>query len=808
MKTKILLFASIFFTTLSLQAQAPEKLNYQGIARDNTGAPLANQALGIKISILHNSTVDYSETHKVTTNNFGLYILVIGDGTPIFGGMALVDWSAGNKFIKVEIDPNGGTNYTDLGTTELLSVPYALYAAESPEQANANPIGPAGGDLTGAYPDPSIAGSAVGTNELANNAVTAPKIDDMGAATGQVLKWNGTAWAPASDNSGAAYTAGTGISISGSNAISSDLGTDVESSEIVDGTIVSADLANNAVATGKINNLAVTSAKIDNGAVATTKLANNAVTAAKIDPMGATNGQVLKFDGTDWAPANDDPGAAGWELGGNVAGSSDFIGTTNNEALRFKQNDIPAGFIEGDLTAFGKNALSSNTSGIRNSAIGESALYSNTTGSRNAANGYRALYNNTTGEYNTANGAYSLFFNTTGNNNTASGYTALYSNTTGGNNTAIGYSALYSNTTAYGNVAVGYKALNLNTTGEYNTAVGAEALEKNTTGNENTAFGDAALSNNTTGGNNSAFGARTLNNNTTGQDNAAFGGPTLSLNTTGSDNSAFGTSTMYSNTTGSYNSAFGRTSLFQNTTGSWNTAIGHYSLKDNTTGNHNTAIGDEALDIMSGTSSFNTGLGDAVDISDNTNNSTAIGYNADVSGSNKIVLGDVNITSIGGYANWTNLSDARFKKNMAPLQHGLDFILKLEPVTYNMNMQKLHNFMEQREGEAAEDAPKWLPEAMAAKAAIQYSGFSAQQVEQAAQEIGYDFSGVHHPDTAEDHYTLAYAEFVVPLVKAVQEQQKLLQAKEERIQKLEAEVLAQKNLLLDLQEKVQALENQ
>src|SRR5699024_3606418 len=81
--------------------------------------------------ILHNSSIDYSESHTVTTNAFGLYTLVIGEGTPIFGGMLLVDWESGNKFIKVEIDPNGGTNYTDLGTTRLLSVPYALYAAKS-----------------------------------------------------------------------------------------------------------------------------------------------------------------------------------------------------------------------------------------------------------------------------------------------------------------------------------------------------------------------------------------------------------------------------------------------------------------------------------------------------------------------------------------------------------------------------------------------------------------------------------------------------------------------------------------------------
>lgn len=134
MKTKILLFATAIMMAMSFgaYAQAPEKFNYQGIARDNNGNALANQALGLQISILDGSTAEYVETHSATTNDFGLYTIAIGDGTAVTGTMSGIDWSAGSKSIKVEIDPSGGTSYTDLGTTELLSVPYAIYASKTP----------------------------------------------------------------------------------------------------------------------------------------------------------------------------------------------------------------------------------------------------------------------------------------------------------------------------------------------------------------------------------------------------------------------------------------------------------------------------------------------------------------------------------------------------------------------------------------------------------------------------------------------------------------------------------------------------
>jgi len=173
-------------------------------------------------------------------------------------------------------------------------------------------------------------------------------------------------------------------------------------------------------------------------------------------------------------------------------------------------------------TAFGENALSSNTTGGNNTASGVSALFSNTTGGNNTASGLRALFSNTTGINNTAFGVTALQNNTSGQSNTASGVGALAQNTTGFDNTATGLGALGRNTTGVANAATGFNALTNNTTGNNNTATGDQALFRNSTGANNTATGDQALFRNSTGANNTATGANALRN-ALGTKNIAIG---------------------------------------------------------------------------------------------------------------------------------------------------------------------------------------------------------------------------------------------------------------------------------------------
>lgn len=129
---------AILFTTFVF-AQAPQGISYQAIAFNGGGSPVINGTVGVKISILDNSvsgTLVYSETHTKTTNAQGLFNLNIGQGSPATGNFSAINWAVSSKFLKVEIDPNGGSNYTTVGTNQLMSVPYSLYS----ENTNANNI--------------------------------------------------------------------------------------------------------------------------------------------------------------------------------------------------------------------------------------------------------------------------------------------------------------------------------------------------------------------------------------------------------------------------------------------------------------------------------------------------------------------------------------------------------------------------------------------------------------------------------------------------------------------------------------------
>lgn len=135
------------FATSIAYAQAPLKLNYQGVARDNVGIELANQAISLRFSIHQGNPtglVSYVERHDaIITNQFGLFSVRIGDGFVISGSMT-IDWAQGPYYFEVEMDANGGNNFISLGTSELISVPYALYAESSGTGGLPGPTGPTG----------------------------------------------------------------------------------------------------------------------------------------------------------------------------------------------------------------------------------------------------------------------------------------------------------------------------------------------------------------------------------------------------------------------------------------------------------------------------------------------------------------------------------------------------------------------------------------------------------------------------------------------------------------------------------------
>ena len=131
---KITLLSTLCFLLLTLVVNAqtpPNAFNYSAVARNAAGQPIANTTIGIQITILKTSPTgvsQYSENHFVNTDAFGLFNLVIGAGAVQSGSMATIDWSNDNYYLKVGMDATGGTNFLTMGTTQLLSVPYALYA--------------------------------------------------------------------------------------------------------------------------------------------------------------------------------------------------------------------------------------------------------------------------------------------------------------------------------------------------------------------------------------------------------------------------------------------------------------------------------------------------------------------------------------------------------------------------------------------------------------------------------------------------------------------------------------------------------
>lgn len=130
MKRTTILLVLLFFL-IQLNAQSPLAIPYQAVARNASGNLISNQQISIRFSIHDGTaggTVVYQEKHQVTTSNLGLFNVTIGTGTILSGNMSTIDWAHEKKFIQVELDPSGGNNYIDMGTTQMMSVPFALHA--------------------------------------------------------------------------------------------------------------------------------------------------------------------------------------------------------------------------------------------------------------------------------------------------------------------------------------------------------------------------------------------------------------------------------------------------------------------------------------------------------------------------------------------------------------------------------------------------------------------------------------------------------------------------------------------------------
>jgi hypothetical protein len=309
---------------------------------------------------------------------------------------------------------------------------------------------------------------------------------------------------------------------------------------------------------------------------------------------------------------------------------------------------------------------------------------------------------------------------------------------TGTRNTFIGTECGNANSTGANNTGLGFNALLINTTGSDNTAVGIRAAQTITTGNDNTAVGSSAMNGTLTGARNTAVGKSSLEGNVTGLNNTAVGFESLKVcdgtSPAGSSNSAFGAFSLQATTTGRNNSAVGYGAGFYLTTGDTNTLLGYFAGSIGTllsTGSNNTIIGNASA-------------------------------SSSASVSNEITLGNSSIATLRCQVTTiTALSDARDKKDITPLQAGIEFIKKLNPVNFIWNM---------RDG---------------GKVDIADAGFIAQELKQAQIDTGITIPNLvfeGNPDKLE----AGYGALLPVLVKAIQEQQAQIEELTARITTLES----------------------
>ena len=445
----------------------------------------------------------------------------------------------------------------------------------------------------------------------------------------------------------------------------------------------------------------------------------------------------------------------------NCGGYNQFIGrfagkacTTGDENTGVGDQALKSATTAGGNTSIGSSTMENCVLSQKNVAVGNAALnaHTGTTGSSlvdglNVAVGHRSGVAVTTGLKNTLVGAFS-----------GDGVT------TGSNNTAVGFEALSATTAVNGNTAVGVASLKANTTGAQNCAVGAYAMQPATTANNCTAVGYFALVSHQTGHDNTAVGKSTLQTCTTGYNNVAIGGgdsyvaPCLVGLTTGYRNVGVGAGALAGVTTGAVNTAVGDTALYS-CTGGANTAVGKDAGQSVTSGSNNLFLGKDA----------------GVTGSPGGNITTE---------SNFCVIGDENIANIRTAVGVTANSDQRDKTDFTDLDIGLDFVKALSPVTYKWDKRSKYGNKtadgydldaQTPDGTHKED---WLD-----------IGFKAQEVEALEQAAGYNKNNKTNLITSVTpdgkSYGLTYEKFIPVLVKAIQEQNALIEALTARIVTLE-----------------------
>ena len=687
-KINLLLLLLLFI--LNGFAQTPESFKYQAVVRNASGDIIVNQIVGVQIEILQGSNtgfVVYSETHSVMTNNFGLINFNIGEGSIQSGDFSLISWGTDNYFVKVSIDPSGGNNYIETGTSQLLSVPYALHAKTSDNSVdnlwnlNGNNIYYNNGNV------------GIGTGTPAGKFVIQAN-DNQGVddALLEVLDKDGNPVFIVTSEGARLYVKEDSKGVSGGFAV----GRFSSAKDFPDTSYFIVTPDSTRVYMRESDEKGVS------GGFAVGRFSAAKTAADNIFYTDADSTRV-------YTDGNNTKGIAGGFAVGRFSsakGSGDnymymipdnyFIG---HQAGEFLQNSSYTGKYN---TFFGFQTGQHDTSGTNNVFIGHQTGLSNTSGSNNVFLGHVAGYSNTVGTSNTFVGDSCGYSNTVGNYNSFYGYLAGKSNISGDDNVFIGESAGYSNTSGHSNFIGGFKSGYENETGIRNVYIGNYAGYGNEDGSYNVQMGYFSgrlatnTNNNVTLGYYSGYNADTTSNcimigsyagtfadhgensvmigsysgyNNNGEHNIFIGTSSGRLNQSGFQNLFIGYEAGYSNVDGEGNVYLGHAAGYSNVSTDKNIAIGDSASFHQNGGYGNTVIGYRAGydgTLYNNNTYIGAGAGKWNDDSNNTFIGEAAGGSGSSDGGHNILIGkycgvyaegDTNVV-IGNYAGW-NITGGR-----------------------------------------------------------------------------------------------------------------------------------------------------
>lgn len=644
--------ALLLASALLCSAQIPQKLNYQAVVRNAEHVVVGNQDVGFRLSILEGSpegTPLYVETHTVTTNPVGVAEMLIGDGSVVNGVFSSLPWADNPYFLKVEADPSGGTAYDHLGTSQLVSVPYALYSANisSPtrkftiQEDQGHPVDSAlfevrnaeGQTVFAVYPEGTRVfildeggkglkgGFAVGGY---SRATKGPTQEYLRVTPDSIrMYFDETA---SKGLKGGFAVGGYGRGTKGITEEYFTLKPDSAKFTLIsdqDGTVANA--------------LSVVT-KPRSGILENPKGLNLFNLTRDNYFIGHRAGESLSGGAGNCF--------FGFESGmGNTTGYGNiFIGEESGHTNSDGSYNTFIGFRAGQM----------NRSGINNVSIGFAAGQANLDGSNNIYLGSDAGLR-TIGNGNIYVGTGAGANNFIGIDNIMIGRDAGAMADTSFNNIFIGPSSGHNNKGGHSNVFVGYYSGLENMGGEYNTFIGTDAGRNNANGRENTFLGSRAGFDNMDGERNLFVGLGAGSSHKTGSNNVYVG-------TDAGNRSLSGNNNIYIGTRAGLNNPDGRDNIF----------IGHEAGAD--------AVGNGQLFIDLFSNSIDQAFihGEIYNKKLRINNHLGIGMS--VGDEALAVNGDAFKT--GGNPDWETTSDGRVKTDIATIDAGLEMIMQLRPVTF------------------------------------------------------------------------------------------------------------------------------